>query len=73
MPDLPHGLDPDVDWITTTEVAALLGVSRQRVGQLVRKGSLPVVVHRGRYYFRRHQVEAVAEARRARKLGRPHS
>ena len=54
-------------WATTPEVAAILGVNRARVRQLVLKGFLPVVEHNRRYYFRRAQVEVVANARDARK------
>ena len=52
--------------MTTAEVAELLGVSKQRVGQLVRKGFLPGVEHKGRRLFRRHQVEVIGNARDAR-------
>ena len=67
----PDELDPGVDWITTREVAELLGVTRTRVGHLVRREYLPAVMHEGRYYFRRHQVEAVGNAREARRIGGP--
>jgi hypothetical protein len=50
------------------EVDSILGVSRVRVGQLRRAGRLPVVEHRGRYFYRRTQIEVLANARDA---GRP--
>lgn len=39
-----------------------------RVHQLVDRGFVPAVWHSGRWYFRRHQLEVVANARDARKL-----
>ena len=48
--------------------AAILGVSTNRVHQLVHRGFLPAVDHEGRRYFRRQQVEVVANAREARKV-----
>ena len=53
-------------WATAAEAAGILGVTQRRVTQLVRKGFLPAVRHRGRWYFRRHQLEVVANARAAR-------
>ena len=54
--------------LTTTEAAALLGVTRQRVLQLVALGQLPVarkVSARTQLYLRA-DVVALAEARAAR-------
>jgi excisionase family DNA binding protein len=53
---------------TTTEAAELLGVTRNRVQQLVDRGFLPAIRHDGRWFFRRHQVEVVVNAREARRL-----
>jgi predicted XRE-type DNA-binding protein len=53
-------------WLNTADVANLLGVSKQRVGQLVRKEFLPAVEHNGRRLFRRDQVEVIGNARDAR-------
>ena len=55
-------------WATSTEVAELLSVTPTRVRQLVDRGFLPAVRHHGRWFFRRHQIEVVANARDARKL-----
>ena len=53
----------------TAGVAEILGVTPNRVRQLVDRGFLPAVRHEGRWYFRRHQVEVIANAREARRLG----
>ena len=53
-------------WATAVEAAEILGVTPRRVTQLVHKGFIPAVQHRGRWYFRRHQLEVVANARAAR-------
>jgi len=55
-------------WLTTTEAAKLLGVTPTRVRQLVARGFVPAVSHQGRNYFRRHQLEVIANARQSRKL-----
>ena len=44
-----HADDPDSYWIDSHEAADLLGVSRQRLGQLGDKGSMPFVRHRDGY------------------------
>jgi excisionase family DNA binding protein len=56
-------LDPDVEWITSRQAAAILGVSRERVAQLARRDLLPYVTAGRRRYFRRPQIEVVAHAR----------
>ena len=64
-----HTRDPDSYWVTVTQAAGVLGVSVQRVKQLLDKGFLPYVVHvSGARLMRREQVETVANARTARKL-----
>ena len=65
MNDAPR---EDDQWITSAEVAEILGVTQHRVRQLVARGLLPAVHHQGRWYFRHQQVEVVANAREARKL-----
>ena len=40
-----------------------MGVTESRVRQLVRRGFLPAGKHEGRWYFRRHQVAVIANAR----------
>lgn len=59
-------------WITAGEAAAILGVNRQRVTQLVEAGRLPCVqpAPMARRWFRRGQVEVIANAREARRLAR---
>lgn len=54
-------------WVTTAEAAGILGVSQPRVRQLAVRGFLPVVDHEGRRFFRRAQLEVLANARRARR------
>ena len=75
-----HGLDlADVEYLalqrytpghpwfaTNREAAQILGVSRSRVSQLVNAGRLPFVERRGRRYFRRQQIQVIANARNAR-------
>lgn len=53
-------------WATTIETAAILGVNRGRVLQLVEADLLPGVRHGRRWYFRRRQVEVIGNARAAR-------
>ncbi|MDQ3663418.1 MAG: helix-turn-helix domain-containing protein [Actinomycetota bacterium] len=54
-------------WLTTTEVAAALGVTRPRVSQLARRGFLPYErTPDGRRVFRPGQIAVVARARRKR-------
>jgi len=55
-------------WLTTTEAAKLLEVTPTRVRQLVARGFVPAVVHQDRSYFRRPQLEVIANARESRKL-----
>jgi hypothetical protein len=56
-------LDPGVEWITTAVAAEILRVSRNRVRQLANRDLLHCVEHHGRRYFRRPQVQVVANAR----------
>ena len=58
---------PHPYWATTREATEILGVSRARVRQLAERGRIPAVWHEGHWYFRRHQIEVVANARDARK------
>ncbi len=54
------------------QAAEILGVSVQRVKQLLDKGFLPHVTHQsGARLMRREQLETVANARVARKLQAP--
>lgn len=53
-------------WASTTEAAAILGVSRERVHQLVAAERIPAVRHHDTWLFRRNQLEVVANAREAR-------
>ena len=60
---------PHPYWATTREAAEVLGVSRARVRQLAESGRIPAVWREDghHWYFRRHQLEVVANAREARK------
>ena len=55
-------------WVDVAEAAIVLEVSRERVRQLAARGRVPAVRHQGRWLFRRHQLEVVANARNARKF-----
>lgn len=57
-------------WATSIEATEILGVSRSRVLQLADRGRVPAVRHNGRWFFRRAQLEVVANARDARKWAR---
>jgi len=56
-----------VDWMTPAQVGEMLGVSKQRVSQLIKSGRLPAITIDGKYYV----SPADAEAMRDRKTGRP--
>ena len=57
----------DPTWMTTIEVAAVLGVTGSRVSQLARRGFLPYErTPGGRRVFRPAQVAVIARARRGR-------
>jgi excisionase family DNA binding protein len=63
----PQRYTPGHPWFATNrEAAQMLGVSRERVKQLVDAGRLPCVEYRGHRYFRRQQIQVVANARNAR-------
>jgi excisionase family DNA binding protein len=63
----PQRYTPGHPWFATNrEAAQILGVSRSRVNQLVNAGRLPFVEYRGRRYFRRQQIQVIANARNAR-------
>ena len=55
-------------WTTTAGAAEILAVTANRVRQLVDRGFLPAVMHEGRCFYRRHQVQVIANARESRKL-----
>ena len=65
-------VEPALEWLNTIEAAdtEILGVTPRRVRQLVQRGLMPEVRrgNRSYYYFRRAQVEVIANARRSRKL-----
>lgn len=57
----------DPSWLTTDQAAAMLGVSRVRVTQLIAAGRLPAERHpSGRWLFRPGQIAVIAQARRDR-------
>jgi excisionase family DNA binding protein len=53
-------------WVRTREAAELLGVSVGTVKRYARDGRLPFIERDGRRYYRRHQLEVIADARDAR-------
>jgi excisionase family DNA binding protein len=63
----PASLPPDDEhtWLTTREVADLLGVSRSWVNQLARSEQLPVVSRAGRHWYRADHLRLFRNARRA--------
>ena len=62
-----HADDPHAYWMGSREAADLLGVSRQRLGQLGDRGLVPYVRHRdGVRLYRREQLLTIANARDAR-------
>lgn len=50
-------------WFDTATTAAILGISRSRVGQLVRAGRIPYVRRGGRVWIKREDAEQAAAAR----------
>jgi len=57
-------------WLTGGEAARLLGISRTRLVQLVRRDKVPYrTLSTGRRVYRRSHVEVVAHARAARRDG----
>lgn len=57
-------------WLSGTEAAAVLGVSRARVSQLAKAEKIPSLVGlTGRRYFRKGPLSTTANARRARRDG----
>lgn len=64
-----HTDDPDSYWVAVGQAAEILGISAQRVKQLLDVGKLPHQTHRdGTRLMRRRQLETVANARESRKL-----
>ena len=59
----------DSYWVTVRQAAAILGVNRSRVGQLVEAERIPFeTTPSGRRLFRRQQLEVIGNARLARRL-----
>jgi len=59
--------EPHPYWATTEEAAAVLGVSKSTVPQMMMSGRLPYeTAPNGRRYVRRHQLEVIANARDSR-------
>jgi len=54
-------------WATSREAAEVLDLTRRQVSDLATTGLVPAVAHRGRWYFRRHQLTVIANARDAMK------
>ncbi|QNN54705.1 helix-turn-helix domain-containing protein [Nocardioides mesophilus] len=61
---------PHPYWASTTEAAALLGVTKTRVRQLAERGRIPGRQRGRTWFFRQAQLEVVANAREARALER---
>lgn len=57
---------PHLYWATAAEAAFILGVTQERVCELAMAERLPAVPHAGHWFFRRHQVHVIANARRLR-------
>jgi hypothetical protein len=58
-------------WVSTAQAAEILGVSTARVKQLCVAEEIPYLAHRtGTRLMRRHHVQAIADARKQRRLGR---
>jgi excisionase family DNA binding protein len=49
------------EWLTPSQVAEALGVSKQRISQLIKLGRLSVVVLDGRQYIKPADVESLKE------------
>lgn len=53
-------------WLTMTETAVLVGLSRTRIRQRIDAGRIPATRHGDRWWIRRQDAEVVANARRFR-------
>jgi hypothetical protein len=59
-----HARDPYSYWVTTTQAAAILGISDVRVKQLLNAEKIPFQRHRsGKRLMRRHPVRVIGNAR----------
>jgi len=63
--DLPP--DPDHEWLSSGQVAELLGVTRPAVQGRIHRGTLPAVENGGRFWVRRDHLEQVGPARLVRR------
>ena len=63
-----HARNPQpTKWVTGTEAARILGLSKTRVGQISNKGLLPFeTTASGRRRYRRTQLEVISRARQIR-------
>jgi len=52
-------LNKQPEWLTPAQAAKILGVSKQRVSQLIKLGRLSVVVLDGKHYIKPADVEAM--------------
>ena len=66
-----HRPDHDHDWLSTRQVAQLLGVTAPVVVGRITRDKLPAVRNGGRLWVRRDLLEQVEAARLARKTRRP--
>ena len=63
--------DHDHEWLTPSQVAELLGVTKPAVQGRINRGRLPAVKNGGRFWVRRDLLEQVEAARLVRKTRRP--
>jgi predicted XRE-type DNA-binding protein len=59
--------DDDHDWLSVSQVAELLGVTRVAVGKRCARGRLPYTEHGGMRWVRRDLLELVQNARKAKR------
>jgi helix-turn-helix protein len=55
------------EWLTPAQVGEMLGISKQRVSQLIKSGRLPTITIDKKYYVSPADVESLKD----RRIGRP--
>jgi excisionase family DNA binding protein len=63
--------DREHEWLTPSQVAKLLGVTRPAVTKRIKRERLPSVEHGGRVWVRRDHLEMIEAARLVRRTRRP--
>lgn len=66
-----HRPDSEHEWLSPSQVAEMLGVTRPAVQGRINRGKLPAVQNGGRWWVRRDLLEQVEAARLVRKTRRP--